>query len=328
MAPFEDSGLYGDVNNDNTVDVLDALIVSLYNLNFQRDELSPYAFYINLHGDVDESNTIDLRDAMFIAKYEINPNDKNLPKRLGRSNNAKNSITNSESVDYKEIYVEPEFEILRIGNNEIRIEPSITLSAPDILIGASSAELKWDSKQLTYKGVEGKYTNIIVEDSRANDGILLMSGINRYGTNTVVFPALLFETNDQSFGDSLSFRAISVLTSDNGTELVGFNNRHQSDDNKLEQSTSINLFQNSPNPFNSSTVIPYCVSEFTNVLCVIYNIQGQKIKTLVNKKQYPGFYKVRWDGTDEHGKTVSTGIYIYQMTTDSKIMNKHMLLIK
>jgi hypothetical protein len=77
------------------------------------------------------------------------------------------------------------------------------------------------------------------------------------------------------------------------------------------------LFQNYPNPFNSSTVIWYYLPDVgyqpAEVEITIYNLLGKVVKTLVKTRQYPGEHKVLWDGKDESGKEVASGIYFYRL---------------
>jgi hypothetical protein len=88
------------------------------------------------------------------------------------------------------------------------------------------------------------------------------------------------------------------------------------------------LEQNSPNPFNPSTAIRYSIPEPAKVELRIYNILGQAVKTLVDEEQLPGFYQEVWDGTDERGKNLSSGIYLYQIRAGDKVQTKKMQLIK
>jgi len=77
------------------------------------------------------------------------------------------------------------------------------------------------------------------------------------------------------------------------------------------------LFQNYPNPFNSSTVIWYFLPDVgyqpAEVEITIYNLLGKLVKTLVKRRQYPGQHRVLWDGKDEEGKEVASGIYFYRL---------------
>jgi hypothetical protein len=95
------------------------------------------------------------------------------------------------------------------------------------------------------------------------------------------------------------------------------------------------LHQNFPNPFNPSTQIQYELSslrgeagEAIRTVLSIYNMLGQRIRTLVDKEEKPGFYSVTWDGRDEAGETVATGVYVYRILTGSFTSTKKMVFIQ
>jgi len=88
------------------------------------------------------------------------------------------------------------------------------------------------------------------------------------------------------------------------------------------------LEQNYPNPFNPNTVIRYQIPEMKKVTLKIYNILGQEIRTLVNTKQAAGVHSVVWDGKDQYGHAVSTGVYLYRMQAGDFVMTKKMVLVK
>jgi len=88
------------------------------------------------------------------------------------------------------------------------------------------------------------------------------------------------------------------------------------------------LMQNYPNPFNPSTTISFYVLEQNKVNISIYNVLGQKVKTLVNANYSKGFYNQVWNGKDDHGNIVSTGLYIYIMNVGDKQFAKKMAFIK
>ncbi len=88
------------------------------------------------------------------------------------------------------------------------------------------------------------------------------------------------------------------------------------------------LFQNFPNPFNPGTTIPYNLPQTAHVRVLILNTLGQKVRLLVNERQPAGNYSIQWDGTDEHGKNVSSGIYFYKFVTRSTKQIRKMILIR
>lgn len=88
------------------------------------------------------------------------------------------------------------------------------------------------------------------------------------------------------------------------------------------------LSQNYPNPFNPSTEITYELAKDGQVTLTIYNALGQKVKTLVNKKQPAGKYIATWDGMSDAGLRMSSGIYYYRLETDQFNKTMKMVMIK
>jgi hypothetical protein len=91
---------------------------------------------------------------------------------------------------------------------------------------------------------------------------------------------------------------------------------------------NFNLMQNYPNPFNPETIIEFKVPERGAVILDIYNALGQKIRSLVDDIRQAGTYRVFWDGTDDFGNRVATGIYLYQLRGQNVQITKKMILVK
>ncbi|MCG2715628.1 MAG: T9SS type A sorting domain-containing protein, partial [Candidatus Marinimicrobia bacterium] len=88
------------------------------------------------------------------------------------------------------------------------------------------------------------------------------------------------------------------------------------------------LNQNFPNPFNNETTIRFAVASSDPVTLTIYNILGQPIRNLYRGAIIPGSYDISWNGRDNGGKTVSTGIYFYKLEGQDFSSTKKMLFIK
>jgi subtilisin family serine protease len=97
---------------------------------------------------------------------------------------------------------------------------------------------------------------------------------------------------------------------------------------KEELPIRFELYKNYPNPFNPETIIRFDISKLTDVRLEIFNVLGQKIKTLINERKKPGNYRTRWNGTDNSEKIVSSGIYIYRLKAGDFVANRKMILIK
>jgi hypothetical protein len=100
------------------------------------------------------------------------------------------------------------------------------------------------------------------------------------------------------------------------------------DRTSLRLPDSFILHQNHPNPFNPSTNISYQLSKPSHVVLTIYNLLGQEINSLVNEIQAPGAISVIWDGRNEVGERVGSGVYFYQLQVNAEIQIKKMLLLQ
>jgi hypothetical protein len=123
--------------------------------------------------------------------------------------------------------------------------------------------------------------------------------------------------SDASNTDTLEIplKGISALSTGISPELSGLPKEYR-------------LAQNYPNPFNPLTVIHYELPARSNVKLEIYNLLGQKIKTLVNDWKPAGRYDVVWQGENDLGERVSSGVYIYHMEAGSYRNSQKMLLLK
>jgi hypothetical protein len=88
------------------------------------------------------------------------------------------------------------------------------------------------------------------------------------------------------------------------------------------------LSQNYPNPFNPTTNIIYQLKEAQNVSLIIYDVLGEKIKTLLSQFQSAGQYTISWNGENDLGNKVKSGIYIYTLKTGDIFVSKKMLMLK
>nr|MBN2278929.1 T9SS type A sorting domain-containing protein [candidate division Zixibacteria bacterium] len=91
---------------------------------------------------------------------------------------------------------------------------------------------------------------------------------------------------------------------------------------------SFSLKQNAPNPFNPQTRIDYDLPQATNVNLDIFNVLGQKVKTVVNEFQEAGSKSVIWDGRDDGGVSVASGIYFYRLNAGDYNETRKMMMLK
>lgn len=88
------------------------------------------------------------------------------------------------------------------------------------------------------------------------------------------------------------------------------------------------LHQNYPNPFNPKTTIRFDLPKDSNVNIYIYDILGRITKKLIDNKQNAGFKSIQWDATNNYGKRVSAGIYLYKIQAGNFSQTKKMILLK
>lgn len=96
-----------------------------------------------------------------------------------------------------------------------------------------------------------------------------------------------------------------------------------------------NLKQNYPNPFNSLTTIPFtvhCKQQTENnpihITIDVYNVLGRKVKTILDQEKSPGEYQALWNGKDQEGKDVGSGIYFCKLSSEDLILIKKMVLLR
>jgi hypothetical protein len=93
-------------------------------------------------------------------------------------------------------------------------------------------------------------------------------------------------------------------------------------------SSGFGLEQNHPNPFSSNTWIRYSLPKQTDVTISIYGINGELVRILKNEQQLAGHYSVEWNGLNDLGMQVNSGVYFYRLQTESFVTTKKMFLLK
>ncbi|MCH7760909.1 T9SS type A sorting domain-containing protein [candidate division TA06 bacterium] len=92
--------------------------------------------------------------------------------------------------------------------------------------------------------------------------------------------------------------------------------------------SEIKLSQNSPNPFQLQTIIEYQLPQTAELSIKIYNLLGQVVKTLVEKKQQAGYYTILWDGRDEARRQVTSGVYFFRFTSKNFSKTRKIILLR
>jgi hypothetical protein len=148
-------------------------------------------------------------------------------------------------------------------------------------------------------------------------------------------PAIVFTTVDSFYVDqevtdvgAYQYWVTAVDLSGLESEASNSVSAVLSADENLGLPTEFALKQNYPNPFNPSTQIQYALPEETRVVISIYDLIGRKVRTLVNDVQDAGYRTVIWNSTNDMGRLVSAGVYIYSIQAGDFVQNRKMVLMK
>jgi type IX secretion system substrate protein len=221
------------------------------------------------------------------------------------------------------------------------IVSNINVSATTIKYNASTGDSIW-----VKIGVVGPFSNSGSWDIKVDGfGNSYITGAVTQGSNPSDFLTLKYSpqgnqiwfiTYNGPFGGSDGGRVLSLDTSNNVYVLGYSQSSSQVSDYvviKYSQLVGIRpvsneipktfrLYQNYPNPFNPETIINYELPIANYVKLIVYDILGREIATLVNEKQHPGSYNVRFDGSN-----YSSGVYFYKLITDGNVIDTKKLVI-
>lgn len=190
-------------------------------------------------------------------------------------------------------------------------------------LGGASKNLDADPQAeivfYSYPGISPPFTMYIIDGST---GMLEYTSAAYYGLVQLAIEDL---DNDgraeilvQSRLTSSDPLALSVFDYSGGTYV----------ESQLGTPSAPELKQNYPNPFNPNTVIEYEVPTKDQVVMVIYNSAGQTVRKLFDEPSEAGKHVVLWDGRNDQGVAVSSGVYFYQLLAGSFAQAKKMILVK
>ncbi len=91
---------------------------------------------------------------------------------------------------------------------------------------------------------------------------------------------------------------------------------------------SFTLSQNYPNPFNPETTIRFDLPRSEEIDLAVYNLTGQQVATLVHGVREAGAYTLRWDGRDDDGRALASGVYLYRLTAGDRAATRKLLLLR
>lgn len=327
-APFLMTGasnpIVGDVSLNGIVQAYDASLILKYVVNPSGDTLNALQQSV---ADVSGNGTITAYDASLILQYVVNL-ISGFPADVGAK--AKKITPNTRDI----------FTLQKVSNTSLAIGTTTVMHGDSFTVpislknvtGVASVELvlKYDPSLMTFKTAKPSDAVSGMQMSYFDD--------KKNGLLRIAMAGSAMLQNDEDISD-ISFEVANnirgKISSQIGVEQFLAN---ESDLTKLASSadiqiigkpTSYQLDQNYPNPFNPSTTIDYQIpDDNTHVRLIIYNITGQAVKTLVDANQNAGEFKVVWDGTNNSGVRVSSGVYFYRIAAGKFVQVKKLLLLK
>ena len=152
------------------------------------------------------------------------------------------------------------------------------------------------------------------------------TGVEYDMQNSGVINLITEEKGSFSPTSNLAIKSYPVLGEQRYQLLVHYGNLEKGRDNPLP--SSFKLHQNYPNPFNPTTRIKYDIPKLSEVRIVVYNLMGRQVAILFDGIKPAGYHNISWDGTNQLGDHVSSGMYVYSIHTDNYISSKKMIFIK
>ncbi len=200
--------------------------------------------------------------------------------------------------------------------------------------GMSNFKL-WKSTDDVFNSAHDTTLGATVVSDPGDGSTISFSGFNNAIDTTTRYYFITCDLSSNAGGGIQAIVTDSADLSMNGGILSGtITNEALSDGDVLdvgepsERDLQYVLDQNYPNPFNPSTTIQYSLLKRAKVELVVYNVLGQMVRTLVRETKPAGNYQTRWDGLDNRGQKVSSGIYFYRLKSSGFTQVKKMMLVK
>jgi len=216
-----------------------------------------------------------------------------------------------------------------VFNKDFTLEPGGSISGQ--VSGGGWSSLSgfdvWAYDTSYYQG--GIAFPMMKSDTTHDDGSYRIGGL-RAGYYKVI---LMTECGSVWYNNKPSWSLANIVsvTMPNNTPDINFDlatSVEEKTDPTSQRPTEFVLSQNYPNPFNPITQIEYTLQNPAQVTLQIYNLLGQKVKTLVNEQKPAGSYRIFWDGKNEAGITVASGIYFYRLKANGVSQTRRMVLLK
>jgi hypothetical protein len=303
--------LCGDCNADRITGPGD--VVYLINYLFRND----YPPQPMRAGDVNVDDVVDVADVVYLLNYFFRNGDPPCEPRsqfFARLNpaSAEISLRSAAAQDGSiNVYVDAQLDVDAYG---VQLELQWDPDALEFLNIQKTT--RTDKLGLYHNGGEGKRLKIGMVDVGGN-------GFISSGRGAVLRLGMKSRAHAPDLSSLEIKEAILVDAAGRKLEVRVVD---KSDKSNLPKEFS--LSQNYPNPFNPHTVIEYSLPGDCEVRITIYNILGQRVRTLVEEHQEAGYRRIEWDGRSDGAKELASGIYFYRIEAEGFTQTRKMLLLK
>ncbi len=228
-----------------------------------------------------------------------------------------------------------EFEPVKVGAKNSRIVVPFHMTVENLTRAPKATE-----------GLDIGMVDIAVRDAESKQLLKTVHSFNSSllsvsdSTNFVVADTFLVDLDDY-VGKLVSLVVKANVDTKTSADAIGIANvydvrgsSHQEGEaltfieEAREIPTQFRLWNNYPNPFNPSTTISFDLPEAVSVRIDIFDVSGRRIRTLLNEPKVAGTHQVVWNGNDDNGKLVASGLYVYRIHAGNFVQSKKMLFMK
>ncbi len=293
---------------------------------------------INIDFGDDRAQSCVWRDSIFVGAFTINPSTGS---EAGQATNFWFTV-NTSNINNVVLEQQGLIDGEDIANACYTGYPAVEINAfGDIAIGFSA------TSDTIYAGSYVAYHGVADPSGTVRGSILIHAGVDYYVRTGIPFhignrwgdysSIALDPINENSFWVFNQYAwtrgSYDPFADEDGRWATAFAQLLPSNPSDISTSRPVvvkdfELEQNFPNPFNPTTTIAYRLPEASFVTVTIHNALGQKVRTLINERQSAGSHSTQWDGRDDAGRILSSGIYFYRLKTENHVTQKKMLLIR
>lgn len=292
--------ILGDVNDDQLVDSGDAIQVLRHSAGVES-LVEPYI----AQADVNADQSVDSGDAVLILR-----------KAVGLIETFPGEAATKPILFAGDL---PQSDAVTLGNIERDGHRVVIPLMIDSDVMGSDLSIQYDPTQYHNPQLIHNGNSLVATQDHKGQFDVSLVRVDAQAGET--FEMTLEALHDQGIDHSpVQVRLSGKVFDENGTALGSLS--------QLRAGVQEQTLRAYPNPFNPSSTLHYAIPANGNVQLVVYNQMGQVVRTLVSEWQSQGIYQVAWDGRDELGRAVASGLYIGRLQTQSATQEMKLLLLK